>query len=674
MYGLFFLRNSIKLSSSCFALSSRNRLVNYQPVARRTSSPFVVNVNYHSASATNTQHQEHLKKHAHKQSVVQGIKRMKVLMQSHRTIHFIDFEEIKELVQNVPTETATSVMRTCSQLLDRTKEERLCLVEILCKRMMAENSGSSACLVPYIESLGNCGEMIADPLEFLDKYSVAGDVEVCESLLRVICENGQSMEAGLEFFDQLLGKSLQLTEASTVALIVGHKKHSRSLEKCNDSVQQMRERGIDATSRTFVELVKAHIELNDSLKSLNELDCFDAKNFSTNQIYDIIETAALHRNEGVLKELLKCLPDTELENKIVSTQLRNVCIQLLYRQIDPFDALLQHLPIIKENLNFDIYGAFVADEMYHMNKPASEIFAFCRKLYDSKRNVYAFHRTLGFAYRQRSPSGRDFLAAFVQQTGTELSPQYYRPLLCQAKDENEVLDALQFSIGLRATLEPVSFERYVLRLIPETACNSLATAKRLQDYGVPIGVVKTALISYLLKNCRFHEASIIANELKSPIDPMKLENRMLFVLTVCDPTIEHVLTISKLLISLYRANSRPTFDFIGSILSKLSIKETAKDFERTRVLIDEFRKANIKISQTHADDLLTRMKRSRAAIAKYEPIIHQMTDANMFDDGQALETSSACKMLTIDELAEHLNQLESSGLCLDGKKKAHISS
>lgn len=567
---------------------------------------------------------------------------------------------------NMELNILLQLVKNACELHNWSQDGRLELIKLIWDEIDPQNQNDN--VVVLIDSLRKTGLNMETPSQFLEKFSASGNAEAFEAMLQLVCENGTSMEVALELVEEMNVKNLERTERSFAAVIHGHANHGKSFEKCLEVAAEMEQRGIKPTPKVLRELFKASIKLNGEEVALSHFREYSAANpFSVSQLCEFIHLAAVDSKVKLADELTKSLPEEVLNEQPMHKDLAVICLDLLSRNVDPFDAIIRHLPAPATTVHdTDKYCSFLIDKMFEMNKSSDEIIDFCKKLMSSGKNEHALRVACGYALRSRSPASQDLLKALSETE--QLRLHYFWPLFVNAKSADEIFGLAKLASDLKVEFDVPTIGKHVLGSKWMAHFEPLSTAKELHSRGVKGKIVKTALISVLIRSSRLDEAFRVAMELPAQVDAPMLSSSILIAIHR-DDFQAHVTLLTKLTAQVQRKSSVKGFDLVGDVLVKISTFSDMKmTSPKTISLINHFEAVKARMSKGNAEILLRRLSKKREWIAAMKDKVLSMVDEENFPIHSEGESSTDEGSLSVDQLEHYVKEFNSKGLNVSGEK------
>lgn len=580
----------------------------------------------------------------------------RILKSSYKinTVNLNKLQREIELNRKWSEDVLVSLMKIVSETLNYDLHERLQTVHLIWTKVRRQNEPNI--LLAYINALRRCKSKMTNPWALLSE-NAAQNVEICEAMLQLIAEN-ESIEATQEFLLEIK-KNVKLTDQAHAALIASYRIHNKSIDECLEIIEKMKENGVSLTSKVLTEVMKASIEFESeeiARQRFNEYQ--QTVQFSTEELCDMIRTSIDQNKPNLTKDFINLIPDEERNDPRICVGLRDVCTELMSKNIDPFDAVIQHLPLPKDLVNPDSYCYFLISQMISSDKQTAEIISFCKRLIDSDRNAYALRSACGAALNIHSSHCRDLLIALSEREPLRL--HYFWPLMMRTDDE--IFAAIKLAKTLNVEFDVPSIENHVLRMISRSIHQPLDVMKQLFECGVKGFVVKTSLISHLLKYKRINEANLVANEIMSLVDAKYLKNS----LTLAIQSANECETIAKLLNSISKKSSTKRYDLVGDVLSKtLTMNEMINGCPKIKILVNRLNESKAKLSKRNGEQMISKLSKYRGKFNNLETTIRAMIDEEAFDAEEMADNES--NKLSLDELEKYVMESKAKGLNYQGE-------
>lgn len=570
---------------------------------------------------------------------------------------------------NISIEDGFEILKSCSQLVDRGADERIKLVDECWNELVTMvKTPTKDQIVLLLKAYRRAGlKSLENYQSFFEKYNCPIDSEFFAELMYITCQNGDTMEHAESLLKDMTATNMEPNEPVYNALILGYSKEG--IEAVEKVLETMNSKNITRSLDTNTELIKAYLTNGRDDKAIELLQ--QAKGYGSDQLYDIIRCAAVRGNESIIKKALNLLPQTVRNAKLIVPNLQNICIELVYlnrkrapdTKLDLYKLIIQHLPVPEDEQNSE-YGMFLLKEMIAANESVPDILRFCEDLIEDNRNSYAIHNCCMYSLVFNLPIARDFLE--VLSAKESLRPHYFWPMIVRTNNQTEVINIIEFATKLNVILDTKTLESYVLPRV-NTLIDSQETIKALTDAGIRMLELKTALITFLLKNNRPKEALDIASRSTSTIDP-----------TIIVPAISKFIrspmykrnshTIATLVKKLQPRCNDKSFDLAGqTALSICNSRDKHEDFLLTKRLIHDYERAEVKLSSSSADLILDRILRNRSVHEALSPIIQGLISEHEHQPEMRAEEPQSSKSGTdVEALEQQLSEFRANNLPTHG--------
>lgn len=648
----------LKCYSQFLVTNFQNRL----PLAIHCNQPFNYyenRIEFHSVAANKP-----------KQYVAKTDRLPKILTKLSSNSVSIPFEQITTIRQKalrsygIPIDTGFKILKSCSQLVDHSSDVRLKLVNDVWSQLLPMlKQPNKQHLIQLLQAYRRCERKSLDDYhKLVQTFGCTVDMEIYEELMYLSCQNDDSMENAEKLLHEMQAENLKPTERIYSAMILGYAK--QGVDASENVLKTMQENNLPPTSHTYTALIKSYLINDCPEKALDNLK--KCAEFSEDQLFDIIRYAAKKDgNDNVVIEALKQLPLIVRNAKQIDVGLQNLCIELVHlnrnrlpeKRIDPYNVIIRHLPVpVFENENSAEYGTFLLKEMISANESTANILELCENLIKSNRNTRPIHFCCVIALAHQLPVANDFLKALAAKE--PLRPHYVRPLIVCAKNENEVIDTIEFASKLNVSLDTFTLLHYVLPRIPQTLSISQAGIKLLQDKGVRMVELKSAAIAHLLNENRPSEAYEIAKLSTASIDPAILSTALTeYVRRNRTEFEKNRRTIANLVKKLQASSCKDKYDFAGRwIFSIANSREILNGFPLTTQILNDYKDAGVTISKNYADLVLGKMYKTRGLHSQLSPIVNGLINKEMFPELKENE-KPATGEAKIDKLEKDLVRL-----------------
>lgn len=590
---------------------------------------------------------------------------------NYKVLHSVVTKSVKEYVS--PSE-GTFLLQCCTMLPDTNTQDKSKLVDSIW------NDGILKCgdptkeqIIALLRAYRVIGRTIDDFNSFLTQHNCEGDVELYEEYLHLMCENGIDPDGIAKILTDMKDREYPLTEKLFNAVILGHSKN-KNLENCETVLDTMMSVYISPSSETYMHLVRAYIENGDAAKATRLLSD-QGGTFSQEQVFQIVRTAAVNNSVALTKHAMKLLPVDSLLSKSIVPGLRNICTELINMD-NPEMAytIIDNLPQIKftDGESTDSFGTFFIYEMFRRNDDWSKIIDIAQRLVDSNRNDRALHCCCGIMLRANSPNSLDCLKYL---SGKEpLQPHYFWPILHQqyrTEGETGMLNVLQEMRKLKVPVDEETINQ-VLPKLTITMKDAKQGVKMLCDKGVPINVLLTSTLRYLLQQLRIEEALDLMKKHKAKVDGDKLIGPLIVIVRKLEKS--SPITGFVELVQTIEARSQKN-DLVRQILVE-AIARSGKTIDASVfvLLLKQFHTSGVKISTTAFDQLQRHVENN------LPPEFHSKSTAllnKMLDKTREVEPEHSGsgifkhpRDMTVNELECHLVELQSKNMNCRGECKA----
>lgn len=568
---------------------------------------------------------------------------------------------------NISLEGGFEILKSCSQLLDHTADERIQLVNEAWNELLTMiETPTKDQLVLLLQAYRRAGLKSLENYEtFFEKFNCPIDNEIFAELMYISCQNGETMENAEALLRDIVDQGVEPNEKVYNALIFGYSK--QGIEAFEKVVETLKSKKIKPSLDTNTELIKAYLVNGNNDKAMEILQT--SSGYSTDQLFDIIRCAAFKGNEAIAKIALNLLPATIRNTKSMIQTLQNICVEIVHlnrdrsldAKLDPYQLIIRHLPVIENEDNTE-YGIFLLKEMIATNESVSNILQLCDDLIESERNVYAINICCMYSLVLKLPIARDFLEALAAKE--PLRPHYFWPLLIQADNPTDVIDVIKFASKLNVILDTKTLQRYVLPRV-NTTIDSNETVQALTAVGVRMLELKVAMIAFLLNKNRPKEALNIAIRSTSPIDaPVVLPILSKFIKSSNYKRNSH--TIAVLIKKLHARCSDKFYDLPGqTVLAICDSTDKSNEFELTKQLIMDFERAEVRLSPNFAEIILDAISKNRKVYSELSTIIQKLTSGERLPDTD-FEGKSSKNNMEIETLEQQLIEYQTNGLPTHG--------
>lgn len=558
------------------------------------------------------------------------------------------------------------IMKSCSQLVDRSADERIELVQGAWNEISSMlRKPTKDHLILLLQAYRRAGlKSFDDYRAFVEKYNCPIDADIYAELMYIICQNDESMEKAEALLDEMTAQNVAKTTKLYNALILGYSK--QGIEAVENIFKMMKQDSILPSSNTYTELIKAYVHNENTKKAIELLEKHD--DFNMDHLCDIIRCGALNQNEEIIEKVLSMLPEVIRNAKQIATILQNICIELVHlnsdrspdAKFDPYQLIIRHLPVpVFGKEHQTEYGTFLMKEMIVANESASNILEFCEKLIESQRNLYAIHSCCMYSLVFNSSYARVFLEALAKKES--LRPHYFLPLLKRTNDQNGVVDIIKFAKSLDVTFDTTMLQNEILPRM-NILVISQETVKALTDVGVRMLELKTALIAFLLDYNRPKEALDMTCRSTSSVDSSIIVPALTRFIKgpIYSKNSHTVATIIKKLQSPKQIKSDGC-DLAGQVAMAICNKQDkGDDFKLTKKLISDYEKLEVKISQNSADNLLGKLSSMRSVHNQLGPIIKKLVLKELFLDVATEGPKMSKTESEIESLENQLREFEAN--------------
>ncbi|XP_055324075.1 leucine-rich PPR motif-containing protein, mitochondrial [Sitodiplosis mosellana] len=587
------------------------------------------------------------------------------------SLHFDFFTTIRPSLfknYNITVDIGFNILKSCSQLIDRSTGERIKLVNECWNELVPMlKTPTKDHLILLLQAYRRAGLKSLDNYQsFFEKYNCPMDAEIFAELMYITCQNEETMEKAEALLKDIETQNIELNDRFYSALILGYSK--QGLNAVEKVLEAMKSNGIAPSSCTNTELIKAYI-LNENYDRAMEV-LQQSDDYDTDQLIDIVRSAANKGNEVIIKKALSLLTDTIRNAKLIAPNLQNICIELIYTnrnrstKLDPYQLIIQHLPMPVFGMEDTTeYGTFLIKEMIVTNESVSNILQFCENLIESKRNMYAIHACCMYSLVFNLPASRDFLEALAARE--QLRPHYYWPLIARARNQNDVIDIIKFATKSNTILDTTTLLDWVLPRM-NTLIDSQETLRALTDAGVRMLELKTAIITFLLNNNRPKEALDIASRSTSPIDP-SIVKPALSKFVRGHAYKRNAYTTATLMKKLQNRCIDKLYDLAGQVAQSVCNKfDQSNDFASTKQLLIDYQRLEVKISQSSANAILNKLTKNRNIHTDLGPIVQSLVSNELFPDVQTDQKAAAKNESEIESLQQQLIEFKANGFPTHG--------
>lgn len=569
---------------------------------------------------------------------------------------------------SVTVENGFNILKSCSQLIDRSPDERIKLVNESWNEILSLlKTPTKDHLILLLQAYRRAGLTSLDDYQtFFEKFNCPIDGEIFAELMYIACQNGDTMEKAEALLKDIESQNIQQNDRIYSALILGYSK--QGIDAVENVLETMKSKRIDPSSDTNTELIKAYILNGNNDRAM---DIFQSsEGYNTDQLLDIVRSAAINGDETIVKKALSLLPETIRNAKLIVPNLQNICIEVVHSnrnrstKLDPYQLIIQHLPVPKfEMENTNEYGTFLIKEMIVMKESTSNILRFCENLIDSKRNLYSIHACCMYSMVFNLPESREFLEALAARE--PLRPHYFWPLIARARYHSDVIDIVKFANKLNTILDTTTHLNWVLPRV-NTLIDSQETIKALMEAGVRMLELKTAVIAYLLNHGRPKEALEIASRSTSTVDPFIIKSALIKYIKHHSYK-KNVYTTITLVKKLQTRCSDKQYDLAGQVIRSICNKHDQNmNFATTKQLLTDYQRLEIQISQNSANAILDKLARYRNIHTELSPIVESLVNNGIFSEAQDETKLAAKNESETDALQQQLAEFKANGFPTHG--------
>lgn len=639
------------------------------------SIALIPNQQFHQATNKNvTASSAAVKPTLNQKSRIQKI--LKKLSSNKVSLQFDQFKEIRtNLFRNykISVEEGFEILKSCSQLVDRRSDARIQLVNQCWSELMTMIKAPTKNQVTLLlQAYRRAGLKSMENYEaFFERSNCAIDSDIFAELMYIACKNNESMEIAEKLLNDLTAQNIEPTERVYSALILGYAKQGiAAVEKV---VERMQSKNISPSLDTSTELIKAYLINKMDEKAMKLLS--QSSEYSSDQLYDVIRCAANEQNEQFIENVLKLLPDTVRNAKLIVPQLQNICTELVHlngqrsadTRFDPYRLIIRHLPVPNANTNSE-YGMFLLKEMIVANESVANILALCNNLIEDKRNLYSIQNCCMYSLVFNLPTAYDFLEALAAKE--PLRPHYFWPLFARATNQSDVIDVIKFANKLNLVIDSTTLENYVLPRA-NTLIDAQDTITALTSVGIRMLELKSAIIAFLLNQNHPKEALDISHRSTSAIDPHIVEPALCQFIR--GPMYwKNASTITHLIRKLQWRCANKQYDLAGQIvLAVCTNRDRLTNFNLVNQLITEYSRVGMKISLNAANTILDTIHKIRAVHDRLSPIIEQLINDQLTGpEANVQGTAAALNSPTneIDKLEQQLAEFRANNLPTHGMK------
>ncbi|XP_031619806.1 uncharacterized protein LOC116338582 [Contarinia nasturtii] len=374
-------------------------------------------------------------------------------------------------------------------------------------------------------------------------------------------------------------------------------------------------------------------------------------NFSTNQLFEIIECAANKGNKAITKLALSLLPEEIQNNKLIDQNLTEICIEMIYSnkitvdpsssndKLDPYQLIICHLPVLQEGSTKE-YGVLLIQQMIIANESFSTILKFCENLKKSKRNPYSIESCLECLMELSVKKAQEFLEYLAVHK--KLQPNHFQPFFNHAQNQTELIDHIKFAFKLNCLVDTSTLLNCVLPKMDKIH-HPAAAAYELITAGLQWRHLKTAMITFYLKNEKLDNAFEIAGISKVKIDIALIQPELSKFIKSKSFQVSQKKTV-QLIKKLQSLCSDEEYDLAGNVVLSLCDKiDKIDDFALTKQMLLEFNCQGVKMSCHSVQAIKDKMK-SHAKYISFMP--------NLISDGRVKNASHEIQRLE-QQLADY---------------------
>lgn len=398
-------------------------------------------------------------------------------------------------------------------------------------------------------------------------------------------------------------------------------------------------------------------EIRDSIADENNdkvMELLDQiKDLNTNQLCQIIQCAAIKRNETIIQKALSLLPEAIRNQTLIDENLQAICAEIVHLnknrsfedKLDPYHLIIRHLPVWRTN---DEYGSFLLTEMIKANESTSIITKFCENLIESKRNIHSIQACL-LRWMEISVSKSH---AFLEYLAAEqkLQSAHFQPLFLYAKNYDEAIDVIKLATKLKCSFDTSALLEFVL----PTMVKAKDISFDLITAGVQWKDLKTAMIVHYLNKENSEMACEIGRRSRVKIDP----NFIIPALTKfikSDLYNDQSKNIANLIKILHTKGVDDGYDLAGKVVLKVCDKfDRLNNFALTKQVLTDYNDFNVKISRQSFETIQSTLKKHMTHVS----ILYNLISDEIFTKNQPEQNAPISE---IAELQQQLADAESSG-------------
>lgn len=593
-------------------------------------------------------------------------KTIQILSTNTPSLAYETFQSIQNCLVKpgaITIDNGFAILKSCSQLLDRTVSERALLVQTVWTRLTKLiDKPTTRDAIQLINAFCRTGKSLDNHQKFLERFRLNVDIAVYERLVYWSCRNDGDLKTVELILDEMKAKGLQPTESIFDSLILGNSKYG--LSEVYGVLDKMKEANLHPSNGTYKELIIAHLRHGEHTKAIELFEDDSADNLNPPQLYAIIRAAAIQQCEPIIIAAINRLPEMALNEKALNDNIRNICVGLIHlnrerapdAQLDPYDLIIRHFPVpIHGQEDSETYGNYLLREMIAIDQNVGDILKLCQQLQESNRNARSLHFCCIGALAHKKQIAVDFLRELSKSE--TLRPHYLWPLFLQTDhDYAELLKVLEFAGETKTPLDAHTLLKYVLPQMESINGESIITI--LSQYGVQMNELKSALIAYFLHRKRPLEARTVAKESKAAIDPFIILPALVDFAKDKRYKIDEFSTIADIVSALQKSKTNAEhYDIAGQLLYTLT--HNPDQVNTIRKLVDNYQKYGVKMSSNMVDLSLFKLKKKPEIFNEMDPILYGMKDFDNFTDIHEKQKTVE-RGTRIEQLEQHLAELEAN--------------
>lgn len=509
---------------------------------------------------------------------------------------------------------------------------------------LAKKNGGALTLEYYNTLLGINEEnsKFVNPKMFLSNMSVEPDEITYRLLLNAAMKAGNS-EYLWDILSMIKDKNVTICEETINALVHMYVTNGNIVE-VERMITLMQEAKL-FTAKTYTELACKYATLGDVpnlVKILNEEPQSNAN------ILKIMKALCMSKNSRhipvVLNFLMTSVPAIESEiSRIIMELIRADQVVDAHTIINCFAM---------NNVAKDIVQGFVnsfMNELVVSNAPVDDVIKYANDFVNSGYSQHILTDVAEISLKL----GREKLCHTVFQAmknkNIELRPHYYWPLLLRAyykKGEAEIFSLIKSMTDDDIEIDSDTLLHYVLPYV--NTANPTTTLQKLLLNNVPGAVAYTSVLSFLLQQNRLQDiVQLCTYNVRYKIHFKELIN----------PLIHAYLTTKDAQSCVMLLTAFPQGqDFVGLFLKSILRVENPIYIEDLQILLEEFQKHKIKISQEDATILKDRLEQNKNfnITTKIANLIDDLVDPDRKNSALLLHV----KYKDIKELTYYLIELK----------------